>query len=111
MNELIKKEDIFIMNKDGVVELEPEFIELIREIEVQKKSLDKACKTYKKALLEGMEEYGLKKVESDDLLVTYIEPTERVVLDQDKLWKEHQDIAFECQKFSDVKASVRITVR
>lgn len=111
MKELITKDSLFIKNADGEMVLAPNAIERVHDIEVQKKALEKEYKKYKAALLDGMEAYGLKKVDTDDLLITYVEPTERISLDQERLWAEHKDIAFECQKFTPVKASVRITVR
>lgn len=111
MNEVISKNTIFIKNENGNMVVAPSAISRIREIEVQKKALEKEYKKFKAVLLEGMEENGLTKVDTEDLLISYVEPTERLVIDSDRLWKEHKDIAFECQKFTPVKASVRITVR
>ena len=111
MGELITKNSIFVKDDDGNMIIAPHAIERIHDIEVQKKALDKEYKKFKSALLDGMETYGLKKVDTDDLLVTYVEETERLDIDRDRLWAEHKDIAFECQKFTKVKASVRITVR
>ena len=111
MTELITKNSIFAMNTDGQMILRPEAIEEIREIEIEKKKLEKQYKKFKTALLEGMQEYGIKKVDTDDLLITYAEPTDRVSIDTKKLWAEYKDVAFKCQKVSDVAASIRITVR
>lgn len=111
MSELITKDSVFIMNEDGNMIVSPEAAQAIHDIEVAKKTLDKSFKQYKKALLAGMEEYGIKKYESDDLLITYVEPTERLVIDNERLWAEHKDIAFECQKFTKVESSVRVKVR
>lgn len=111
MNEVISKNTIFVKDESGNMVVAPSAIARIREIEVQKKALEKEYKKFKAALLDGMEENGLKKVDTDELLISYVEPTERLVIDNDRLWAEHKDIAFECQKFSPVKASVRITVR
>ena len=111
MNELITKESLFIKDQDGQVVVAPDALEAIRAIEVEMKQLNKKYKKYKEVLLNGMEDYGLKKVDTDDLLISYVEPTERISLDQDKLWKEHKDVAWQCQKVSPVKASIRITVR
>ena len=111
MGELITKEMLFIKNDDGQMVLSPNAIEEIHGMEVTMKEMNKTYKKYKAALLAGMEAYGLKKVDTEDLLVTYIEPTERYSIDTDKLWKEYKDIAFKCEKCSPVKPSIRITVR
>ena len=111
MGALITKEMLFIKNDEGQMVLAPSAVEDIHDIEVAIKEMNKTYKKYKAALLAGMEAYGLKKCETDDLLVTYVEPTERIDIDRDRLWAEHKDIAFECQKFTPVKSSIRITVR
>lgn len=111
MGELITKERLFIQGEDGQMILSPEAVEDIYDMETEMKKIKKAYDKYKKAILDGMEAYNLKKCETDDLLVTYVEPTERIGLDTKKLWEKHADIAFECQTFSPVKASIRITVR
>lgn len=112
-NDLITKSEIFMMNENGEMIVRPEAMSAIRDIEYQFKTFEKKYKKFKKILLEGMEEYGIKKIESEDedLLVTYVEPKEQIRIDNDRLWAEHKDIAFECQKFVPVKGSIRITVR
>lgn len=111
MNELIKKSDMFVQGKDGTMQISQSAIETICSIEKQRKDFDKAYKKMKETLLSGMEEYGIKKAESDDLLITYVEPTERVSIDTDKLWEKYFNAAYACQKESKVNASVRIKVR
>lgn len=111
MGELITKENLFIQGEDGQMILSPDAAEDIYDMEMEMKKIKKIYDKYKKAILAGMEAYGLKKFESDDLLVTYVEPTERYSIDTNKLWDEYKDIAFKCEKCSPVKASIRITVR
>ena len=111
MANLVTRNDLFVKGEDGQMVLSETAIEAIREIEVQRKQLDKEYKAYRKALLEGMEYYGLVKCETDDLLVTYVEPTERLYINQTKLWEKYKEVAFDCQEFSPVKSSIRITVR
>ncbi len=111
MKELITKDYVFITNEQGEVVISPEAIQAIHDIEVAKKSLDKTFSQYKKVLLEGMREYGIKKVDTDDVLITYVEPTERITIDNDMLWSEYKDVAFKCQKFTPVSDSVRVKVR
>jgi signal transduction histidine kinase len=109
MNEVMP----LLVEKDGELQIAQSTIDRICEIEKQKKALDKEYKQFKSALLDAMEEHGIKQFTSEDdsLKITYVEPTERISIDTDKLWSEHQNVAFECQKFTPVKASVRITVR
>ena len=111
MNQIAKKEDMFIMNDDGEMVVAPTAIEFIHDMEERKKQTDKDYNEIKSMLLEGMEEYGIKKVDTDDILITYIEPTERYSIDTKKLWAEYKDVAFKCERASKVKSSVRITLR
>lgn len=111
MNELITKQEMFVPDKDGHMVVSESAIETINSIERQRKEFDKAYKKMKATLLSGMEEYGIKKAETEDLLITYVEPTERMSIDMAKLWDKYFDAAFDCQKESEVKASVKITIR
>ena len=110
-NELITKNDIFMMNENGAMVIRPEAIPMIRQIQVEYKNFEKQYKKFKQTLLEGMEEYGIKKVDTEDLLVTYIEPNTQTKMDTDRLWAEYKDVAFICQKEVPVKSSVKITPR
>ena len=110
-NELITKNEIFMADGNGGMIVRPEAIQAIRQIQVEYKDFEKKYKKFKKVLLEGMEEYGIKKVDNEDLLITYIEEKEQVRIDNDKLWTDYKDIAFECQKVVPVSSTVKITVR
>ena len=111
MKEIIPKNEMFMRDESGEMVLAPNAIETLHDMEVRRKTLDKEMKKVKETLLNGMEEYGIKKVETDDLLITYVEPQERVTIDNQKLWDEYKSIAFKCQKITPVKSSVRITTR
>ncbi len=111
MSEIIRRDNLFVKNDDGAMIVAPNAMEHIHDIEVQKRKIDKEYDSWKKALLEGMEEYGIKKAETDDLVITYIEESERSSIDTKKLWNEYKDIAFECERVSPVKASIRIKTR
>lgn len=110
-NELITKNELFVMDDSGAMVINPEALPVIRQIQVEYKELDKKYKKFKKLLLDGMEEYGIKKVDTEDLLVTYIEPNTQTKMDTDRLWAEYKDVAFICQKEVPVKSSVKITPR
>ena len=110
-NELVTKDMLFVKSEDGAMVLSTDAADAIRAMEVEKKRLEKQYKKYREVLIAGMEEYGLERFESDDLLVTYIPETERVSIDTKKLYKEHPAAAFACERESKVKPSVRITVR
>jgi hypothetical protein len=69
----------------------------------------------KKAVLEGllkqMEGMGLKKWETEKIILTRVEPTIRESLDTKKLKEALPDVYNEYVKTSTVKGSVRITIK
>lgn len=111
MNEIIRKEEMFVKNEDGDMVVADNALAMLRNMEEQRKAFDKQYSKVKSVLLDGMEEYGIKKVETDDLRITYIEETERYSIDTKMLWAKYKDVAFKCEKSSKVKASVRIALR
>ena len=111
VNELMTKNDLFMMDSTGAMVIRPEAVPVIRQIQVDYKNYEKQYKKFKKMLLEGMEEYGIKKVDTEDVLVTYIEPGTQIKTDTKRLWDEYKDIAFICQKEVPVSSSVKITPR
>ena len=81
-----------------------QILEIMEQLESEKKTLQAQ-------LLDGMELYGIKKIENDQFTVTYIEPTTRVSVDQKKLKEQFEEVYLECVKESSVKASVRIKLK
>lgn len=86
-------------------------INAISSIEQQKKALEEQSKTMREKLLQAMEQYGVKKFENDMLSVTYVAPTTRTTIDSTKLKKDMPEIAEKYSKTSNVKASIKITVK
>ena len=111
MNQLTTRTDIFCLDANGQMIIKPEAALAIREMEKQKKEIDKYCKKVKNLLRDGMEEYGIEKLDSEDVLITYVEESDSTILDQSKIWKDYPDVAFQCQKDSHKSAFVKITVR
>lgn len=75
-----------------------------KQIEVQEKEL-------KNKLKEAMEQYGVKKFESDILNITYVAETTSTSIDSAKLNKLHPDIATECSKTSKKSAYIKVEVK
>ena len=86
-------------------------IQAIAEIEIKKKELDEMNKKMREQLEAAMEQYNIKSFENDLVKITYTEPTTRSSVDSAKLKKNYPDIYTECSKVSEVKGSVRITVK
>lgn len=87
---------------------------VIREIagiSAQKKALEARDKTMREQLEKVMEEFGVKSFENELIKLTYTEPTTRESIDSAKLKKELPEVAAKYTKVTNVKGSVRITVK
>ncbi len=74
------------------------------KIEAQEKAL-------KEQLKSAMEEFGIKKFEKENLVLTYIAATTATSVDSKKLKENHPDIFVECSKKSNKSAYVKVTVK
>lgn len=86
-------------------------IRAIANIAEKKKELDEQDKEMRKQLEKAMDQFAIKSFENDFIKITYVEPTTRTSVDSAKLKKNHPDVYAECSKVSEVKGSVRITVK
>ena len=116
MTEIVNKTtgeflDIIKEDENGKLAIAKEACEIISMYEREMKTIKKEYDEYKKALLEAMENYGVKKIDTDDFVVSYVAPTERITLDSKKVEAEYPDVYRECMKISDVKSSVRVKLR
>ena len=78
-----------------------------REIKVLKDAEDKL----KQAILEEMEQKGIVKVETEEMTITYIAPTDREKFDSKRFRSEHADIYDEYVSMTPVKSSIRIKLK
>ena len=58
-----------------------------------------------------MEEKGIIKIETDDLIINYIAPTDRETLDSKSLRQDHPQLYDAYIKMTPVKSSIRIKVK
>ena len=86
-------------------------IQSISDLTIQKKHLDDMEKDMKKQLQVAMETYGVKKLENDQIRITYVAPTVRSTLDGKALKADLPDVAEKYTKTTPVSASVKITVK
>lgn len=107
----IKTNDVIILGQEGELSVNPNAVEMILHFEESMKNIKDQYSQYRQALLKAMKENGIKKIETPEMTISYIEPDIRFIPDNDKLWKEYKDIAFKCQKESKVKESVRIRLK
>ena len=103
--------EIIKENADGNLVVAKQACDMISACERQMKQIKKQYDEYKQALLEAMEQYGIRKIDTEDFVVSYIGATERVTLDSKRVEAEYPEVYKECQKVSDVKASVRVRLR
>lgn len=75
------------------------------------KELEKQYKDAKQKLHDAMEEYDIKKFETDVVTITRILPGERKSFDSAKFKKDYPELSEEYQKVSKTKGSVRIKVK
>lgn len=63
------------------------------------------------SLVEEMQAKGIKKIETPDVVISYIDESERETFDSKKFREEYPDLYDDYVRFSKVKASVRIKAR
>lgn len=78
---------------------------------VQFNQLQEKYKSMKKKLYDLMEEYNIKKWETDRIIITRTLPTKRESLDSKKLKADHPDLFETYKKVSTVAGSVRIKLK
>lgn len=81
-----------------------EFEKAMKELKEQEDEL-------KKAILEEMEAKGIVKIDTDNLMINYIAPTDRETFDSKAFREEHQDLYDDYVKLTPVKSSVRIKLK
>lgn len=104
MNEIIK-----IENNTAV--LSAEFSKQVAYVKEQLKELKKLDEEYSNMILKAMEQNKIVKLENDDLIINYIQPTDRETFDSKAFKEDNPDIYDVYVKISPVKSSVRIKVK
>lgn len=103
--------DELIVLNNGAAELSVETAKAIADFERRVKEIQEKEKQLKEKILSEMETRGLVKLETDDLVVSYVAPTTRETLDSKALKEELPTIYDEYAKISNVKASLRIKLK
>ena len=84
---------------------------LLIQKEKEYKEAELTAKRIREELCLKMEQQGIKSWETDNLKVTYVAPVDRLSVDSKKLKEKYPQIYTECQKMSQIKSSVRITLK
>lgn len=83
----------------------------IAEFERQLKTITEQEAELKSAILEEMEKYGILKLETDNLVISYYSPSDRETFDKDTFREDHPDMYDDYIKITPVKSSIRIKVK
>lgn len=102
----IVKEDVSSMP----MEIRDAENELIR-LEVEAKEVKRKSEELREGLLRLMEQNGIKKYESERLVLSYVEGSERMMLDSSKVKNEHPEVYAACMKRQQTKSSLRIKIK
>ena len=108
--EIYRQELALAVNHTDIEEL-AELELLIKRIEEQKKVAEAQAQDLRAAIMQAMEQNGVMSFENENVKLTYVAPTTRTSIDSAKLKKELPEIAEKYTKTSNVKASLRITLK
>lgn len=97
--------------KDGTALLDVETSAKIAEFERKMKEIKEAEDALKQGILKEMEQKGILKVETEEMTISYVAPTDRETFDSKRFKFDHPDMFDEYVKLSPVKASVRIKIK
>ena len=102
--ELIKVENDLVL-------LDSEVSSRIADFERQMKIIKEQEDSLKQMILEEMESKGIVKIDTEDLTINYIAPTDRETFDSKSFKADHQDLYDEYIKMTPVKSSIRLKVK
>lgn len=81
----------------------------ILDLLAKKKEIEEQVKTFSERMKGEMEKAGVKKWETDNMRLTYIDPTTKETFDSKRFKDEHPESYREYIKTTNVKSSIRIT--
>ena len=96
---------------NGNAILAEDAVKTIVEIETMMKSLKAKQDEIKVALLEAMETNNVLKLDTPELLISYVASSDRETFDSKRFKDEHQDLYDEYVTMTPVKSSIRIKVK
>ena len=100
-----------IIYKGGSPLLRAETAVKIARFEKQVKELTEKHNALKQAILAEMEQKNLVKLETPELSISYIAPSERETFDSKAFRAAHEDLYDEFAKLTPVKAQVRVKLK
>lgn len=83
----------------------------IADFEKQLKAIKEQEDILKQEILGEMEAKGIIKIETDDLMISYVASSDRETFDSKAFKEEHQDLYDDYVKMTPVKSSIRIKTK
>ena len=96
---------------DGVALLNAETSAKIAEFERKMKEIKEAEDALKQSILDEMSKKNILKIETEEMTISYLAPSDRETFDSKRFRAEHADLFDEYVKLSPVKASVRLKLK
>ena len=103
--------DNLIRIEQNTALLNPEISSKLAEFERMAKEIKAKQDELKERILAEMEQRGILKIETDELVISYVAPTSRETFDSKAFRKANPDLYDEFVKITDVSASVRMKVK
>lgn len=102
--ELIKLEN-------EIFTLDTETSKKLAEFERMAKKIKEEQDNIKQMILEEMEAKNILKIDTDEITISYVAPTDRESFDSKTFKSEHQEMYDEYVKMTPVKSSIRLKVK
>lgn len=100
-----------ITSVNNVPVLNTATITMLVDLDRRKKEIEAAEGIIRNAVLCEMREKNITKVESEELTISYVAPTDKESFDSKSFRADHPDMYDEYVKISPVKDSIRIKVK
>lgn len=91
--------------------LNPEISSKLAEFERMAKEIKAKEDELKQRILAEMEEHGILKIETDELTITYVQPSNRETFDSRAFRKDNPDLYDDYVKIGYVSPSIRMKVK
>lgn len=98
-----------ILTENGLIS--GQSMTLIQAVEQETAAMIAKRDTLRAALLDAMEKHNIKKVENDDIVISYIAPTDRERFDAKSLREDMPDVYEAYAIMLPIKSSVRVRIK
>lgn len=102
--------DLITLN-NGIALLEPEIAEKIAKFERKKKEIKEVEEIIRAGILEEMESKGIKKIETEDMTITYKASYDKETFQTKQLRADNPDLFDKYVKMSPCKSSISIKLK